>query len=85
METKNQAIVINSREILICDSVTDVAALTEDFVEINTTFGKIDVEGEGLKIKELNEKEGKIVILGKIIGVFFKEEKDGKGFFKKHK
>ena len=52
---------------------------------INTAYGKMIVEGGGLRIKELNESEGKISLTGKISGVFFKEESSEKGFFKRKK
>ena len=82
-EKKTQNLIIKSRESLCCDSVKDVEEFSEDFVIINTDYGKLSVEGENLKIKELNEKEARILIIGKISGLFFREENEKKGFFKR--
>ncbi len=82
---KTQNLFITSREMLNCDAVRDVEEFSEDFVIINTDYGKLSIEGENLRIKELNEKEGKISIIGKISGLFFRDENEKTGFFKRRK
>ena len=86
METvKKQSVIIESRENLTCDKVIDVEEFSGEYVIINTDNGKLTVDGENLRIKELNEKEGKISITGKISGAFFKDASDSRGFFKRKK
>ena len=86
MEAKKaQALIINSREALSCDAIIDVEEFSSEYVIINTEFGKLTVEGDELRIKELNEKDGKISIIGKIPGLFFREESERTGFFKRKK
>jgi len=82
---KKQSLNIDSREIFSCDLVRDVEEFSGEYVVINTDFGKLALEGEGLRIKELNEKEGKISVIGKIIGASFFEENEHRGFFKRKK
>ena len=82
---KKQTVNIDSRESLVCDSVCDVEEFSGEYVIINTDYGKLNVEGENLRIKELNEKEGKISVNGKISGVFFKDESETNGFLKRRK
>ncbi len=82
---KKQELSLKSREIFNCDAVNDVEEFSSDYVIINTEYGKLNVEGENLKIKELNEKEGKISILGKINGIFFRDENEGLKLFKRKK
>ncbi len=82
---KKQNLIITSRETFNCDAVRDVEEFSEDFVIINTEYGKLSVEGENLRIKELNEKEGKIAIIGKISGLLFRDESEKAGFFKRRK
>lgn len=86
METgKRQDLIIRSRESLNCDAVRDVEEFSQEFVIINTEYGKLTVEGENLRIKELNEKEGNISLNGKISGVFFQEENERNRLFKRKK
>jgi len=82
---KKQVILIDSRQSFVCDTVEDVEEFSQEYVLINTGYGKLNVEGEELRIKELNEKEGKISITGKITGLFFKDEREKSGFFKRKK
>ena len=55
MEGTKQEIRITSREVLNCDAVKDVEEFSGECVIINTLFGKLNVEGENLRIKELND------------------------------
>ena len=82
---KKQTLIINARESFICDAVNDVEEFSSDYVIINTDYGKLSVEGNNLRIKELNEKEGKISIIGNIFGVFFRDESERVGLFKRKK
>ena len=86
METnKSQNLSIKSREHFNCDTVIDVEEFSEEFVIINTEYGKLSIEGEDLRIKELNEKEKNISITGKISGLFFRDTIEKSGFFKSRK
>ena len=82
---KTQNLIINSRASLSCDSVRDVEEFSDEFVIINTDYGRLSLEGEGLRIKELNEKDGKISIVGKITGLLFRDESEKPSFFKRKK
>ena len=82
---KKQSLIISSREALNCDAVRDVEEFSEEYVIINTDYGKLSIEGENLRIKDLNEKESKISIIGKISGLFFRDESEKQGFFKRRK
>lgn len=82
---KKQELIIKSRESFSCDAVHDVEEFSSEYVIINTEYGKLNVEGDDLRIKELNEKDGKIFIIGKISGVFFHEQTQRAGIFKRKK
>lgn len=82
---KKQELIIKSRESFNCDAVRDVEEFSGEYVIINTEYGKLNVEGEDLRIKELCEKEGKITVTGKISGVFFRDESEGIKLFRRKK
>ena len=80
---EKQTLVIDDRKLLKTDCVTDIESFAQDYMIINTKYGKLNIEGNNLKITELLENEGRLSVTGEIIGVFFKEEKEKKSFFKK--
>ena len=85
-ETTNaQEIVIRSRKEIQIDGVNSVRAFDENGVILDTRGGKVVVEGGELKIENLDKSTGKILVVGRIDGVFypnFKEKKKGRGLFR---
>jgi len=78
---KNQTVILENRKKLTIDCVINVDSFNEDYLEISTEFGGIAIEGRELKIEELRQENGKILISGIISGVFYKETKTQKGIF----
>ena len=63
------------------DGVSDVVSFDEGGVVMETSFGSMAVEGEGLHITVLNITDGKVTVEGRINGVYYfenrKEQKRG--------
>ena len=78
--TKNQTVILENRKKLTIDSVSNVDSFNDDYLEISTEFGDIAVECKELKIEELRQENGRILISGIISGIFYKETKASKGF-----
>ena len=78
-----QNIIISNKEMCEIDGAKNVLSFSEDYLEIDTTHGRIGIEGEELKIEELRQDVSKVNIRGKISGVFYITEKIRSGFFKK--
>ena len=76
-----QTLILEDRKKLVIDSVISVESFNDDYLEISTKLGDVSVEGKNLKIEELIQESGKILITGEIIGFFYKETKQNKGFF----
>ena len=80
----NQQVVITDKNRLEMDCVICVRAFDEEGVLLETSLGKISVEGRELKIENFEKASGKILISGSIIGVFYlekTEKKKGRGLF----
>ena len=80
-----QEIVIRNRSFVEIDGVNNIRSFDDESVLLESSAGKIVVEGEELRIESLEKLTGKILICGKIKGVFypdFKEMRKPKGFFK---
>ena len=78
----NQKIVITDRTHLEIDSVTSVRAFDEDGVLLDSSLGRISVEGRELKIENFEKATGKILVTGSISGIFYlekMEKKKGRG------
>ena len=73
-----QVITLINREELFVDKVKTIDEFVDDFLEISCEDGIIDVEGEELKIEEFINESGKIKVIGKIDGIFYKKTKQKK-------
>ena len=80
---KKQTLILENKKKLTLDGVCDVESFNDDFLELNTCHGPLCVEGKALKIEELIQDGGKILITGEVTGIFYKVEKEEKRFFGK--
>ena len=64
--------------------VSDIRGFDEGFVSLDTSLGKISIEGKDLKIESLSKEDGRIYVKGDICGVFLDSESEkNKGFIKR--
>lgn len=84
MQDKQQILISNRNSVEI-DNTSSVRAFDEDGVVLDTSLGKIAVEGHELKIENFEKATGRILITGSITGVFYLEKSDkkkGRGLLK---
>lgn len=67
---EKQSITLVDRRILTMGGVNDIAGFDEDCVILDTTMGRITVEGKEMKIESLTKEGGNILIKGDISGIF---------------
>ena len=77
MEEKviKQRLVLIDRRTLTVDGVTNIEALGDDYVEVDSDAGKIIIEGENLKIEELNKEQKAVSVVGLINNICYKNIK----------
>ena len=75
--------VVKNRECLTLSGVINVEGFAEDYLTLKTELGDVVVEGHGLKIESLTKENGEIFIIGRIDGVYYKDQKSEKGFWGK--
>ncbi len=80
---QKQTLLLEDRKKLTIDGIINVESFREDYLELSSNSGRIEVEGSDLKIEELRQENGKIYITGEICGVFYCENKPGKRLFGK--
>ena len=64
-----------NREGMKIRGVSEVLSFDEGGVSLDTPFGNMAVEGEGLRVTTLNTEEGVVEITGKISGVYYYDAK----------
>lgn len=75
-----QVVLLENRNKITVDKVINVAHFNDDYLELSSSAGDIGIEGENLKIEELSQDNGKIVVTGNITGFFYKQNsKEKKG------
>lgn len=83
IEKEMQLLKVSARSKLELNGVEAVSAFDENLVELDTTLGRMYIEGEGLKIVDLSEELGKIIVTGTINSIAYQstKEKRRKGLF----
>lgn len=81
IKENKQTVVLENRAKLTIDGVINVESFSDDYMELSTNFGEISVEGANLKIEELRQENGKILITGEVSGIYYKSEKSSRGLF----
>lgn len=67
---EKQSITLVNRQVLTMGGVSDIAGFDDNCVILDTSMGRITVEGSGMKIESLTKEEGNILIRGDITGIF---------------
>ena len=80
---QKQTLLLEDKKRLTIDGIINVESFREDFLELSSNYGRIEVEGSDLKIEELRQENGKIYITGEIYGVFYGDNKPVKRLFGK--
>ena len=78
-EIKQSLMLINRRRLSI-DAVTNIEALGDDYVEVTSDAGRILIEGEGLRIEELNRAQRTVNVVGLINNISYKNIKRNDSF-----
>jgi len=81
VKENKQTVLLESKAKLTIDGVINVESFNDDYMELSTNLGGISVEGENLKIEELRQENGKILITGEVNGIYYKSEKSSRGIF----
>ena len=78
-----QELFVKDGKSLSLDGVVSVDGLSDDYLTVNTVSGSISIEGEGLRIDSLTKEDGRIKVIGRIRGIFYKDKQEKEGIFKK--
>lgn len=80
---KHTSLVINNRKTVSVDGVINIEGFDDGSITVLINEGKLNIEGEGLKIESLSKDNGEIIITGQILGVYYSTNKTPKNFLAK--
>lgn len=80
-EIKHTGLTVKERNRLSLNGVSNIESFDEGYITLETSDGRICIEGQGLKIESLSREGGEIQITGKIMGVFYSDKKKNTGRF----
>lgn len=74
---------IKDREEIALSAVSEVLSFDSDFISVMTEQGKLEIEGDGMRIVSMSSESGDMLVCGRIDGVFYSVKPLKKGLFKK--
>lgn len=74
LNVNDHEIFSKNRECVKLSGVSDVESFDDKSVIMQTSLGRLAIDGEGLHISVLNIQSGEVEVEGKINGVFYIDE-----------
>ncbi len=76
-------VMINTRREVSVGGIKSILGFGDDYVILDTECGRLEIEGEEMKIEGLSKDEGVVNIRGKINSLYYSEPKNIKSLFSK--
>lgn len=73
---------LKDRETLTLTEVREVLGFDTDYICVMSDMGKLEIEGEGLRILNMSSESGDMLVAGRIDGVFYSKVPKKKAFAK---
>ena len=73
---EQQILKMTDRSKLELNGVEAVAAFDEDYIALDTVLGRMYIDGEGLRIIDLSQESGKILVSGNINDISYQTHKE---------
>ena len=70
---------LNQRKALTMDGVTEVVSFDENTVVLRTSLGTLEVQGQGLQLKNLSLEGGQVAVEGTIAALIYEESRPDRG------
>ncbi|MBE6679181.1 MAG: sporulation protein YabP [Ruminococcaceae bacterium] len=73
---------LKDRETLSLSDVREVISFDTDYICVMSDLGKLEIEGEGMRILNMSSESGDMLVAGRIDGVFYSKVPKKKLFAK---
>ena len=74
---------LNERKNLNLTGVTEVFSFDENTVFLNTTLGRLEIQGENLTLKNLSLEVGQVAVEGDISALYYTQSREKKSFWER--
>ena len=74
-DQKHTELKLVNRSQLSLDGVHNILSFEPDYLTLEIDGGQLSVEGEELKISNLEKEGGRVEITGKILGLYYSDKK----------
>ncbi len=64
-------IFIDERKTLKMSAVREVLSFDTDYISVMSDIGKVEIEGDGMRILQMSSESGELFITGRIDGVSY--------------
>ena len=78
---QDSSVVIKSRKEISVSGIKSILGFGEDYVLLDTECGKLEIEGEGMRIDGLSKEDGLANIKGHVNSLYYHRQKLSKGLF----
>lgn len=79
----NHNIIVEDRKKLTLTGVKDVVSFDDDSITLDTSLGRFEVKGTGLRIISFDNKSGDLIAEGRFIAFIYTHEETGGSFISK--
>jgi len=73
---------LKDRETLTLSEVREVLSFDTDYICVMSDMGRLEIEGEGMRILSMSSESGDMLVAGRIDGVFYSKAPKKKLFEK---
>ena len=74
---------VKDRESLTMSGVSEVLSFDGDYIAVMSEGGKVEIEGDGMRIVSMSSSSGDLLVAGRIDGVFYPSKTQKKKLFSK--
>ena len=74
---------VKDRESLTMSGVSEVLSFDGDYIAVMSEGGKVEIEGDGMRIVSMSSSSGDLLVVGRIDGVFYPSKTQKKKLFSK--
>lgn len=77
------SVIINERRTAEISGVDGILSFDESYISLDTSLGRLVIEGEGLRVENLSRDSARINLVGEISALYYEKKKERRGLFAK--
>ena len=58
------------------DGILGILSFDDGYITLDTSLGRLVIEGEGLRVENLSKESGKILLVGTVNSLYYEKKKE---------